>query len=274
MNIEDIFQTLGLKGEETRTYLCLMETGTMSAGKLAKYLGTARPSVYGYLERLKKIGLVNESQRSGVKVFIPENAEKLRQIYRRKIDSLQKKEQELDRIIPELKKRTGMTLMRPQMQFFEGRDGSENALMDMLSYKNINTIAFWPIKAAIDATSEDFFWFHNKTRIQNNMSVDAIWPPNQSVHVKRYPFMGVGKDFKREVRLSPEDIEASMGYWIYADKVLFTSSNAERVSFIIDSAELVQMMSAQHRVIWNISKPISPKQEEMMPFLDDLYGWN
>ena len=162
--------------------------------------------------------------------------------------------------------------MRPKMHFYEGRSGMETALQDNLNYSNCEMLAFWSIKSAIDATSEDLWWYLNKERIKNNMYLKGIWPANQAVDIKRYPFMGVGKDFKREIRNAPEGVESSMGYWIYANKVLFTSSQRESFCFIIESEELVQMMSAQHNVIWNLSTPIMAKDEDMKPFLDDLYG--
>ncbi len=99
---------------------------------------------------------------------------------------------------------------------------------------------------------------------------EVIWPSNQSVDVRRYPFLGVGPDFKREIRLAPQGIESSMGYWIYLNKVLFTSSRTEGYSFIVESNELVQMMTAQHQGIWSIStkKEINPKHTQS--FLDEL----
>ena len=62
-----------------------------------------------------------------------------------------------------------------------------------------------------------------------------------------------------------------MGYWIYEHKVMFMTSRVERFGFIIESAELVEMMLNQHRVIWNMSAPITPSAADMKPFLDDLY---
>ena len=56
---------------------------------------------------------------------------------------------------------------------------------------------FWSIKAAIEATSEDFFWYHNKERIGRDIYMDVIWPPEQTIDVKRYPSLGVGEAFKR-----------------------------------------------------------------------------
>lgn len=270
--LQEIFETLDVKEEESKTYISLLEKGPSGAGELARSMGLPRPTVYGYLEKLVQVGLVTQSMRRGVKIFVPEPGDKIRVIYKRKIEDLKTKEKTLDQIIPELEKHAGLNLMRPRMQFFEGRDGIETALQDNLSYSNLTMRAFWSIKAAIEATSEDFFWYLNKERIKRNMSLRGIWPPEQAVDIKRFPFMGVGPEFKREIRVAPEGIDSSMGYWIYANKVLFASSRAESFCFIIESAELVQMMSNQHKVIWNLSKPIIPKASDMKPFLDDLYS--
>ncbi len=270
--INSIFETLGFKEEEVKTYLALLDTGASSGGNLAKKLGMPRPTVYGYLEKLITGGLVSRSMRNGVKIFVPEPGEKIRTLYKRKIEELHSKEKTLDTLLSHLDKRSGMSLMRPRILFYEGREGLETALQDPLSYKDSNMLSFWSVKAAIEATSEDFFWYINKQRIKNNLHLKAIWPPEQTVEVKRYPFMGTGPEFKREVRIAPKGLESSMGYWIYANKVLFASSRLESFCFIIESAELVQMMSNQHKAIWDISTPITPKASDMKPFLDDLYA--
>jgi HTH-type transcriptional regulator, sugar sensing transcriptional regulator len=271
-SLNEIFETLGFGEEEVKTYLSLLDVGASSGGDLAKKMGLPRPTVYGYLDRLVAGGLVAQSLRRGVKIFVPEPGEKLRLLYQRKIEDLRTKEKALENLIPQLDKRAGMSLMRPRIQFFEGRAGMETALQDNLSYNDTPMRTFWSIKAAMEATSEDFFWYLNKERIRRNNSLLAIWPPEQAIDIKRYPALGVGPEFKREIRIAPKGIDSSMGYWIYADKVLFASSRAESFCFIIESAELVQMMTNQHGVIWDLSTPVTAKASDMKPFLDDLYA--
>lgn len=272
--IQDIFETLGFKEEEVKTYLSLLDAGPSSGGDLAKKVGMARPTVYGYLDRLVEGGLVTQSQRRGVKIFVPEQSDKIRALYARKIDDLRQKEKALDSVLPELEKRTGMNLMRPRTHLYEGRNGMETAIADVLSHPGTKIFGFWSIKAAIEATSEEFFWYHNKERIRKDIYMDVIWPPEQAIDVKRYPSLGVGTEFKREIRVAPEGVQSSMGYWVYANKVMFATSSAESFSFVIESAELVEMMLNQHKVLWNISTPINPTADDMKPFLDDYYADN
>jgi sugar-specific transcriptional regulator TrmB len=269
--IEEIFDTFGFKEEEVKTYLSLLDSGPRTAGDLAKITGVSRPTLYGYLERLTTAGLVTQGMRRGVKIFAPEPAEKIRLLYKRKIEELRSREKMLDRMIPELNKRSGAHLLRPRMQFFEGRGGIESALEDLLTVApGTMTLSFWPIRATMGATSEEFFRYHNIERIRRNIHVNAIWPRSQGADLKRYPFLGWGPEFKRELRYAPLGIEFTMGYWVYGHKVLFISSRAESYGFIMESAELAQTMAVQHDVVWKMSEPVPFDSRYAKPFLDEL----
>ncbi|HBR69392.1 MAG TPA: hypothetical protein DEA55_08470 [Rhodospirillaceae bacterium] len=271
-SIQKIFETLGFSDEEVKTYLLLLELGPISGGEMSKKMGLPRPTVYGYLEKLVSGGLASTATRRSAKIFVPAPTETLRLLYKRKIEDLRSLERSLDDVLPQMEKRMGMKLMRPRIQFYEGRDGMEAAIQDNLNYPNSKRLAFWSVKAAIGATSEEFFWYHNKERIRRNIQVEAIWPSNQTVDTRRYPFMGIGPAFKREGRIAPKGMEASMGFWIYANKVLFASSRAESFCFIIESQELVETMTRLHKMVWENSTPVATKPSDAKAFLDDLYA--
>ncbi len=269
--LQEIFETLGFKEEEVRTYLLMLERGASTAGDLAKGLGQPRPTVYGYLERLTAGGLVSRSQVRGVNVYVPEPGDKLRLLYRRKIAEITAREKMLDLAIPELERHAGVNLLRPRMQFFEGRSGMEAALEDILTAPaGTLTLSFWPINAAMSATSEDFFRYHNMERIKRDIHIHGIWPRKQGADIKRYPFMGWGEAYKRELRYAPDEVEFTMGYWVYGNKTVFISSRAESYGFIMESAELAAMMSTQHNIVWKVSTPIPFNEKDVARFLNEL----
>ena len=143
-------------------------------------------------------------------------------------------------------------------------------LKDMLLYRDIETQAYWPIKAMVDILSPDFFRYLNKERIKNNLYTRAIWPTSQKVDIKKHPYLGVGSDFKREIRIAPKEIDFSMGYWIYKNKVAFISSRKESFGFIIESKELVDMLLSQFELIWKLSKSIEANSKDTKVFLDEM----
>jgi len=64
------------------------------------------------------------------------------------------------------------------------------------------------------------------------------------------------------MRLAPSNVDFSLGYVIYGHNVRFLSSSQENFGFLVDSQELAAMMTSQWQVIWNVSKPISPKRRK------------
>ena len=269
--IQEIFETLGFKEEETKTYLTLLDIGASSGGDLAKRTGMPRPTVYGYLDRLVVAGLVNQSMMRGIKIFTAESGEKIRLLYKRKIDDLRSKEKALDHIIPELEERAGMSLFRPKMQIFEGQSGIQNLMEDIFNYSDIETYVFWPIEFMLDIITPDFLRYHNKMRIQKRISLKSIWQKDQAQNLKNPPYLGSGKRYLRDIRVAPYNMNFRMGCWFYANTAIFISSRAESFGFMIESNELIDLLKAQHEVVWQISEPfeINPKGAEL--FLDDVY---
>jgi hypothetical protein len=122
----------------------------------------------------------------------------------------------------------------------------------------------------LDILSEDFFKNLNKERIRLKLKTRAIWPRKQIVNIKEHPYLGAGEKFFREIRIAPQEINFSMGYWIYGNKVAFISSKREAFGFIIESRELAETLSSQFEVIWKLSKPIRSKPEDVAPFFAEL----
>jgi sugar-specific transcriptional regulator TrmB len=266
--IEQTLQKLGLRDEEIKTFLFLVENGEQTAGILAKKTGLSRPSLYGFVQKLQKLGLVIESQKNGVKTFIASPKEKVSAVFDEKISELEEGKNVMEKTYQEVLK-MGVTV-NPKFQLFEGKEGMKQVLKDMMLYSNIETKAYWPIQAMIEILSEDFFKKLNKDRIQQKLYTRAIWPQGQAVDIKKHPYLGAGGKFLREIRIAPKDIGFSMGYWIYGNKVAFISSKKESFGFIIESKELVEMLSSQFEVIWNLSKSLSGKGNEGEEFLKEI----
>ena len=266
--IDKTLEKLGLRDEEAKTFIFLLENGEQTAGNLAKKTGLSRPSLYGFLKKLQKNGLVVESQKNGVKTFHASSKEKIQAVLGEQIEELEKGKSDIEKMFAELGKGTLTT--SPKFQFFEGIEGVQHVLKDMLLYHNIETKAYWPIKSMIGILGENFFKHLNKDRIQQNIYTKAIWPENQSVDIKKHPYLGVGENFLREIRIAPKEISFAMGYWIYENKVAFISSKKEGFGFIFESKELAEMLSSQFDLIWKQSKTISVADEHTKEFLDEI----
>jgi sugar-specific transcriptional regulator TrmB len=268
--LENILKTLGLDSDDTRTYNYLLKNGPTTAGVLSKTMGTPRSSLYGFLKRLKDKNLVTESIKNGVKIFSAESPEKIDLLFKQKQEALAKDHEKYQNLLPELIKNNSANLISPKIQIFEGSLDLQNALKDMLLYYRTETFALWPIKAMLDMLSPDFFRYLNKQRIKNNLQTKAIWPKSQTVDIKKHPYLGVGEDFKREIRVAPKNLDFSMGYWAYGNRVVFISSRKESFGFIIESAELVEMLKSQFELLWNVSEKLEVNPADTKLFVEEL----
>ena len=230
----------------------------------------ARASLYGFLGRLQDKGLIKQSMHNNVKTFYPEPPQKIDLIFKKQIKDLETSRADFKTLLPEIEKKAGLSMLSPRFSFFEGVEGVRYILNDMLMYRDIETSSLWPIKEMMDILTPEFFRYHNTQRIQNNISVRALWPKNRVVNVKKHPFMGEGEGFLREIRLVPDDIDYTMGYWIYKNKIAYLSSRREAFGFIIESEEMVKTTQTQFDFIWSQSKRVKARGPETDEFLKNI----
>lgn len=272
--IVQLLAEIGVSEEEAHIYSLLLETGPMQAGKLAMRVGVPRSSLYGTLGKLHECGLVSQSVRDGVKVFAAQDPAVVLKLFQQRIDKLTAAQLDYKRILPTLLSRNSSSLIAPKFQIYEGGDGLKSVLQDMLLYSNIDTAALWPIESMVDILTPQFFRYLNRERIRSKIHTRAIWPADQVLNMVEHPYLGSGPAFYREIRIAPETMKFSMGYWIYADKAAFLASRRESFGFIIQSRELVELLLAQFDVLWQLSAPLGTStaatDKASKQFLDEV----
>lgn len=258
--ISEKLQKLNLKDGEIKAFLFLLENPNENVGQIAKKTSILRTSLYGYLKNLIELGLISQSIKNGTKVFSVVSEEKVSFIFEQKVKELESTQKEILSLFQEFKK--PQSSHNPKFQIFEGSKEIRNLAKDFLLYRNTETYSYWPIKSMLEILGEDFFRDFNIERIKRNIFVNAVWPENQVIDMKKYPFMGAGEEFLREIRVAPKGINFTMGYWIYENKVAFVSSKKSNFGFIIENEEFTEMLRSQFKIIWKLSKILKVPEKE------------
>jgi sugar-specific transcriptional regulator TrmB len=266
--LHKILLHLGIPENAHRVYLHLVEKGPTSARQLAENLNMPRPSVYDNLELLMKRGLVVDRYEENRKMFQVDDVKNLSRLIQEKMDALRRDEQEFNTLLPNLARQT--KTIEPKIRFYSGVEGVRHVLQDMLWYDNTETLTMWPISEMIEILGDDYLADLNRKRIRQKISIRGIWPRNKAVNLKKYPFLGVGKEHLRELRLAPPKMSWNMSYWLYADKVAFISSRKETFGFVVHSKDFTELMQTQFEIIWDLSKPIKPQPKYTNAFLKTL----
>jgi HTH-type transcriptional regulator, sugar sensing transcriptional regulator len=268
--LDNIFKQLGLKLEHSNVYLGLLESGITPAGKLAKRLNVPRSTVYGLLEELSQAGLVLQNEKENVKLWQAVEPEKIKNIINDKINDLENTRSSFESIIDDLKNSQKTDFVSPKFTYFEGVDEMRIMLKDVLLYDDLETELCWPVKDMMRVLGAEYLNEFNKKRVRNNISIRVIWPQDKTSDVEENLFLAPGKEVKREVRLAPEGIDFSMGYWAYGNKVMFMSSKAENFGFIVESKEMRQLQKTQFETLWQISEALKSDPKLSQKFMDEV----
>jgi sugar-specific transcriptional regulator TrmB len=81
--LEKILSGLDLNNDEIKIYLNLLESGTITAGNLAKKIGMPRATLYDVLKKMTDKGVINRTLKQGVRSFTAAAPEKLDQLFKR-----------------------------------------------------------------------------------------------------------------------------------------------------------------------------------------------
>jgi len=266
--LQNILKNIGLSETTSRIYLRLLELGTTSARQLAENLNIPRPSVYDNLKILIRLGLVTELEQDNKKLFQVDDINNLSRLVKDKIENLQQQEKKIKQIMPTLSRQ--LDYLEPKIKFYSGAEGIRRALNDLFWYENIETLCIWPISEMIEVLGADYLLENNRKRIKRKISIRAVWPQDKVVKFKQFPFLGVSKEFFREIRLASKDMTWNMGYWLYADKVAFISSRKESFGFTVHSRDFTELMKSQFELVWPLCQKIKVNPKDTESFLKSL----
>lgn len=266
--LQNILKNIGLSETTSRVYLRLLELGTTSARQLAENLNIPRPSIYDNLKTLIKLGLVIEQEQDNKKLFQADDVKNLSHLVKDKIANLQQQEKEIKKILPTINAQANY--LEPKIKFHHGPEGIRHALNDLFWYDNIETLCIWPISEMIEVLGKNYLLENNRKRIRQKISIRAVWPQDKVVNFKQYPFLGVEKEFFREIRMAPKNMTWDMGYWLYADKVVFISSRKEGFGFTVHSKDFAALMKSQFELVWPLCQKIKVSQKDTASFLKNL----
>jgi len=248
MKLTDTLSKIGLSEKEARVYLQMIHLGEQAASVLSRHTGINRTSTYDILEALKVRGLVNTVQKKGRTLFKALHPSELLQYLEREkmetIRRLEKQQETIREILPELISLEHQESNRPRVTFYEGEKGMREAYEDTLSSKG-------PILAYANVEEmhkglPDFFPEYYKRRVERKIQIKAIMPNNEDSKARAKK----DKDEQREsILIDKSEFDFSPEMNIYNDKVLIASWQ-EKIAIIIESKEVADFHKKIYQLAW------------------------
>jgi sugar-specific transcriptional regulator TrmB len=245
MPYESELKNLGLSDKETKVYLASLELGAETMLKIARIAGVNRPTTYVQVESLIKKGLMSSFVKGKKRYFSAEPPERLLGLVDIARKDFEEKEKSFKNILPELKNVFDVAGERPRVRFYEGREGFQAIIDDVLRSK---------FKSMEEFTSlEDAY---------------KVFPPHPKDHrhkilakFKKIPMRVIYASSQKPAILQAksrfvpkEKFPFSTDITIYGEKVAIFSLRGKLIGTIIESKEIADTLRAIFDLTWESSE--------------------
>jgi sugar-specific transcriptional regulator TrmB len=270
--LEEVLTSLDLPPISRKIYMRLLGNKSLNARMLAEALDIPRPSVYDHIRILQNKNLIIPKKQDGKLFFSANDPHHIQSL----IDVQEAKYKEMKKVfgnlLPRLKTDAGS--IDPKIQFFSGIEGVKSVQNDILWCKDTETYTMWSTQAMLDLLGPEYLAWHNKRRVEQNISVKVI-RQGPVIDGAVHAFFREGQEMLRTVKYLPSgaaddnasgaaggqgnetkvsELNISMSYWIYGDKVAFFDSSDELYGFIVHSKSFSNLMRLNFNILWGILK--------------------
>ncbi len=241
MKIQEILSKYGLDNDEIAVYLTCLQLGGSTVQDVARHSGVKRTTVYLVAKSLMNKGILGQYSTHRGLHLAAQPPELL-------VSQLEEKAKAVASIVPHLKALAIKESHKPQVQYFEGKQGYFSVCEDTLQ-KHASELLWLGDPAEIYAVIGEQYDndYYIPTRVKRKIRLRGLLFINswseQLVNANR-------PELLREIKFLPNDFPFRSTQFIYQNKVAFISSTKELMSVVIESQDLVAMERAKFELLW------------------------
>ncbi|MDO8492672.1 MAG: helix-turn-helix domain-containing protein [bacterium] len=237
--MQEQLKKLGFSEGEAGVYLAMLELGETSVARIAQKAKLERTTVYGFLDNLKKRGLISVSKRKKKTVYTAENPKKLKM-------EIEEKGKFLEAILPQLLSITNAVDKKPTVRYFDSQWGIYDIYRETLEYPG-HTIRMWMSDRGMWYDDEKFWKdFYMPTRIEKKILLQTILPKSEA----SLDFSKDNVKFLREIKLT-DDNSITADIMLYGTRSIAIISYDEMTALVVESDKLFQTLSGIFKTYWN-----------------------
>lgn len=243
-------ESLGLSKNEICIYIALLQLGKGTVSQISRKASLNRTTGYDVLDRLLSKNLISMSGKQPKQEYVAESPDRIESLIVEEFERRQRELGAVRQVIPELKSMHNVT-GRPQIRFYEGKEGLKQVYEDTLTSRE--SIRAYASVDDVHAALPGYFPEYYKRRAGKNISIRAIFTDNLEGRE-------LAKHDREELResafVSPEEYGFHPEINIYDNKVMIASWR-EKLGIIIESGEIADAMKKIFELAWLQAKHIN-----------------
>lgn len=243
MEIEVALKKFGLDKDEAAVYVASLQSGPSTISQIANQAKVKRTTAYLIARSLIEKGLLGQYKaRNGLNV-VAQPPEFL-------VSQLEERKKEISSILPQLKAIVKKEFFRPQVRYFEGKQGYFDVCEDTLQKHASEILWFGDPSEIYKVIGEKYDnEYYIPTRIKRNIRLRALLLKNSwSEKLKTQ----TNYSLLRQIEFLPNNCSLHSTKFIYQNKVAFISSIKELISVVVESKDLAEMERSQFELLWKL----------------------
>lgn len=248
-----LLEHLGLAQSEIKVYFALLKIGTSKKDPLVRESKISSSKVYDVTRKLIEKGLVTVITKNKVKYFTAAPPETLIDLVREKRRELEQKEQELHRLLPDLKNYTKERGAKEIAEMYVGWNGLKSLYGYLFSVLQEGQEDY-VIGASFGTDNEKTERFYAKVNRQlkeRSIKLNILFGKQSRDYAFRVAEQG-GRSYNR-VRFLDFDFPAEIN--IFGEHVAIIILSEEPTALLIQNKLLAQSFLAYFESMWMIAKP-------------------
>ncbi|MFH1721814.1 MAG: helix-turn-helix domain-containing protein [Candidatus Altiarchaeota archaeon] len=244
-----ILEKIGLSKAEIQVYITLLEIGSTPSARIISETGFRKSTVYDSIRRLQEKGLVSSITRDSKKRFEATDPDRLIEFLHDKKRLLDDYEEEVNDLVPKLKK--GFTTLKPQAEahVLVGVEGFKTMRRDSIRNAEKDILILGGIAREMDVMPK---FYENWTKSRQLKKIEQRVLIKESVRKKVLKNL---EQYKFKARFLPEEFESPAVVNIYGDRVVDTLWKGNHpICFVLINADIADSYRKYFNYLWKRAK--------------------
>lgn len=246
LSMINFFQSIGADEKETKAFLKMLELGAQPISVIARYIGVPRSTMYSILERLKKLGLIEEFEKSGMMYAKCIPVSEITDVLKTKKRQIEQSFLLLQENLPQLTALENRLSITPKIKFFEGKNEAMKVYEKVLKEKGFLAVLNPKI---VKKLMPEYIYKVAEVLRQKNGKAKELLVDCKEAHEYKKRFLSEN----HQIKILPDLIRFDSDTIICADRIYMISYGENQVCATeIVNPHLAQTQAALFELIWEI----------------------
>lgn len=234
--LEQELISIGLNEKEAKVYLASLELGQSTVQNISVKAGINRATTYFIIDGLMQRGLVTSFNKGKKQYFFAADPERLLEILEKEKENIERKKDDLQKLLPQLRSLNNKQGGRPLVRYYEGKEGVTSMVDEVLKAASGTVYMAYSVDAINDVFDRKDVERWRDIRVERGVQMKVMYTYKDG-ELKNIPN-------SENTKIPFDKFPITCDIAVYGNKVRIASLDKRLVGVIIEDEEIAKSMEA------------------------------